>query len=469
MNPIITPPKSLNDLPSAWFKYLTGFLDGASSANLMSSAKNYRKAIKEISMNWVLANKCQALNVKIANDNTSLGSFLKPCGKRWFLTGDQAEYGGNPAIRIWQCAKGVLRQTSVPPNFFDKPIRHLTIDPCFEFLAAASSHAYGEIQIWDLQSIITHSKETEKLSPRSTARKCFALKPIVELKQLNTCIECMHISGNVLTLGCYSLVTATTSATVRFFDLNRKSLNESSQREVEAKDFAAVQLKNRGKPFWISGDSEINRTFVLSGLGDCLTIFDTAQRKEIASLKLPESRMQVTPQYDKKNRCLILAGPKGNEIALCDVVEGKLTRTICVDSDKDAEVRSLHFDAATRQLVVGVHPPEKAKVVIWDLDSNKEISSFYTLENDKYRALYHLDFDPDSNLLLIGGYGLVLWNVAEKKLAKVLAKYEDGMITSMQWNKQDRTILARTNQGTLYHLDYRELPVSTAAPTVQKK
>ena len=333
------------------------------------------------------------------------------------ITSDMEEDDKNPVVKLWASDKPPVAEKDWK-NFVSsmyKPIEFLAIGgTSSNLLAASQNNCEGLTQIWDLEK-----------------------QKVLVTKKLNKTVNCLYPMEDLLwigfengKLGCYN-----------FSDLS---------------EIGGFQAHNFGV-HWISGDPSIARLFTNDH--DNFKIWDTQNPQNVCIKKISEvgylgqiiynSQLKLLIGVNREHSISIRKGEDGTEIG----------RFVFPDS----VVEGLHFNADTGLLfasfqIIHNYRPAGAKIVVWDIHSKKLVTSFSKFQEYCFSSVAdsHIDFDPESGLILTGGDIIGLWNLHDGKLVKVLP-FPRGKFEKIIWDKKDHKLFVLKDRK-LNLLDYSNSP-----------
>ncbi len=338
------------------------------------------------------------------------------------ITGDNAEYQGDPQVTLWEHGKSPLCTTSSFPfhTFFYKPIQWLTIGgQSNDYLAAAQYNRDGLIQIYKI-------KEGKVLE-----------------KEIGKEISCLNADKDQLLIG--------------FEDGTLQILNFSDLSLLQEWQACYGSISK------IFVDSSMQRIFTFSYEG--LKIRDIESRECLKEFNHMDGVYSI---YDSKSQYLICQNKEQNKRSVTILSHDGTEIATFTDSDESASLRGIHFNAESGLLFASFETKiswnnqdlGRAKMVVWDVKTKQLVTSFLTITTPQPEPgicdiASHIDFDPHSRLILTGGYCISLWDLDTGTLIKKLPLI--GRIKEMIWEKESQRLFVLID-GKLHLFDYSRSP-----------
>lgn len=401
--------KDFNHIPTPLLiKIFNDYLDTYERMAALLTCRLFRDRVKDTvayngldKLGTLLSNK---ILPSIFTHPFAISSFSYDPHSELIFTGDESDYTAGSYPKIWTLS-GKIEQV-MKDCFFFKSIDFTNLDIKKKKALAASGSTDSRIALWQL--------DNEKHNV------LWAAHPFPEN------LSCTYSNFDTNTIICGSW-----KGELAFLDITNKNppliFSEKHKHKVDCIQ-DSVSLNRTVSFSW-------DRTLKIWNRNDrtCLATFD--------KITLFNENCFVPSEN------ILIAGQEDNKVLLINPTTLKLM-PLFSGEDETYKLFGLHYDIQTKCIFAGFTFTKegrgRSKLIIYDLNKMEVRSNFVLTDSNNLCIIPgKIDYDPDSDVVLIGGYSLELWNAKKGKMIKKLEHWGTN-VNQFTWDKRKGTIIVLT-------------------------
>lgn len=205
---------------------------------------------------------------------------------------------------------------------------------------------------------------------------------------------------------------------------------------------------------WIKEDPITG--FVLSGSDEGIVNVWNPDHQFVRSIKTGETWGKYVYHASKQ---FLFASIDSSSVGVWDINNGRLKQTLRADHKLAVSatgIRALEWNERENYLCASWQFKREgelggALLIWWDIESGDSLGSFLLVDPSSglYSNAWQIAFNITEGLILIGGYGLELWN---KNGELLWQKYDMGFLERFEWDQKNKRIITQSFSGNQSNL-----------------